>query len=158
MPKLFVANCTAQNHIFNYRSVNSEGKMAGQLRTKVIHAGQQEVVADEKIEIIDKIIAHNVEHGGLVSLQEVDRIKGFKGMIYAIDREIPADFISGKFVENGEALNDRNEAMRKTETASLASSLAQKGVPISNMETSVQAIGEDGKAGNKQTVQVTINK
>lgn len=156
MSRLYLANCTPQPHVFNYRAPNEEGKLVGQLRTKTINAGQQEIVADEKVEVLNQIIKHNEQYGGIVHMEDVDRVRGFKGLIYAIDREIPADYISGKFIENGEALNSRNEVMRKTETASLANSLAQRGLPISNIETSVQAIDENGKAGNKQTVQVSL--
>jgi hypothetical protein len=156
MTKLFVANATAQDHLFNFRAPNADGNLAGQLRTILIHGGNQALVADEDNDVIDKIVRHYVTYGGMVELKEIDRTRGIKSLIYSIDKEISADFIAVKFDENGDQLNKRNEDMRNTVAASVATDLHQKGLPVSNVETSVQAINDKGKGGNKQTVQVAL--
>jgi hypothetical protein len=158
MTKLFVANATSQDHLFNFRAPNADGKLTGQLRTILIHGGQQALVADEVKGVIEQIVNHYEKYGGMVKLSEIDRTRGIKSLIYSIDKEIPADFISGKFVENGDGLNKRNEEMREIVTASVATSLHQNGLPVSSVETSVQALDDKGTPGNKQSIKVELKK
>lgn len=152
--KLFVANATSQNHEFHYRTPNADGNLVGQLRRKLIPAGGQEMVAEGDNDVIRKIVDHHVAYG-MVDFKDVDRTRGHVGLVYSVDKEIKAELIANRFIDNGEALKKVSAEQRKLEAASLATSLQKKGLPVSKVEMTVTEMKGKEK-GDHETVAVNV--
>jgi hypothetical protein len=89
MPKLYIANCTPQVHMFAYWIADGPGRHLIQ----PIEPGAQIQVGGKQLSTpqIDSIIAQHAPYG-LVSVAEAFKrgVRGrFDGMAYSIDQEVP---------------------------------------------------------------------
>lgn len=85
MAKLYVANTSRQHAQFIARLPES-----GTILRKPIRSGQQELVYEGELYVIESIIKQN-EIYGLKKAEDVSRTKTFTGMAYRIDKPITVE-------------------------------------------------------------------
>ena len=114
---LYIANTTKQNVAFYYRVPESVA-----LREQTIRVGSQERISGNlSTPDIDAIIAQHAPYG-MVSADELDRVKGFVGLCYSVGKPIPAAKIERAMNENISVLIRRGKETR--EMGAIASSVA----------------------------------
>ena len=106
MAKLYVANTSRQHAQFIARLPEH-----GTILRKPIRSGQQEMVYEGELYVIEQIIQQN-ELYGLKKAEEVTRTKTFTGMAYRIDRPIAVDNFMIADEKNHEILEDQGAETR----------------------------------------------
>lgn len=105
---LYIANCTQQVQMFNYRPL---GSMQQQFRQ--IGIGQQVKLGSPTwgTADIDHIIAQHTIYG-MVRVDEIDRTRHFAGLCYDVDRPVPVAKVMHTIETNQQVLTRRGEEQR----------------------------------------------
>jgi len=106
--EMYVANCTRQNFIFNYRLSNEPG-----VKHIAIGIGQQQKVPGSLTQaMVDEILRQHKPYG-MISVDEINRTKGFIGTCYSIDKKIKVDAIMKGLDHNESVLIERGREIRR---------------------------------------------
>lgn len=107
MPDLFIANCTQQNQIANFRVIEET-----RVRNLEIPIGAQTKVpgnlSDKQIEDIIR----QLRKYGARDVSEVGRDPNFIGLVFSINKPVTADRIRYTVIQNLEVLDEQGEQMR----------------------------------------------
>ena len=147
--KLFIANCTAQRHDFQYRIV----EQAGVKRQQIPMNGQIEIAYDLNQQQVDGIIAQHAPYG-MVSVDEIDRTRPFIGLCYSVGKPIKVDALRRTLVHNRDVLEEtgkknRTEAGLAVAEQLMANDPANGGLQA--VETSVVEVEpKDGHARDEE--------
>lgn len=111
--KLFVANCSIQDHDFAYRQLET-----GKLCTQRIHAGSQSMIyKDAPMNELELIIQQHLIYG-MIPAQQAKNAKGFVGLCYSIDKPVDVEAIMHARESNDNAAVDRAVEVHQTSVAS----------------------------------------
>lgn len=155
MPKLFVANCTKQRHEFIYRAPEST-----QTVKREIEPGAQ-IAIEGTTTLFDYVIAH---HGiyGLVDFKDVEKGKGYNGLVYRLDKPVDVDAIEAGLGHNDQALTDMSTETRQAAAAASGKTLDESarydGAKLTGLQVEVveQTKGpDDNDTKMRQTIDVT---
>lgn len=112
--KLYIANTTKQVQDFYYRipgHPSSSGLMP--LLQKIAMGGQICIPADLNTPEIDGIIEQHSNYG-LIPADEVDAAKGYVGLMYSIDKPVPAAKMARLIGHNTEVMVERGQKNRES--------------------------------------------
>lgn len=112
--KLFIANTTKQVQDFYYRipgHPSSSGMMP--LLQKIAMGGQICIPADLNTPEIDGIIEQHQGYG-LISADKVDAAKGYVGLMYSIDKPVPAAKMAKLIGHNTDVMVERGQKNRES--------------------------------------------
>ena len=110
--RMYIANCTKQNHVFTYRVPDSEETLS-RPRALEIKAGSQIRLPDDLNQSqIDAIVEQYARYG-MVELKEIDRKKDFAGLCYNIDCSVNIDTIRVGLSHNDQVLRELGAKMRQ---------------------------------------------
>lgn len=152
--KLYICNCTHQDHDFTYR-LPETNKVACQR----VHAGAQMMVyKDATKDEIDYILQQH-EAYGLVDIRSLKTSKGFVGLCYSVDRVIDPENIMLADEQNQKAILDRTVDIHQTNAASISSVMDKNGATGMNSFEQVitEQVKEGGtvKDGHSTTIELT---
>ncbi|MBV8060474.1 MAG: hypothetical protein JO253_02970 [Alphaproteobacteria bacterium] len=145
MPKLYVANCTKQDHHFLFRvpEINRESPF----HMKIGVGKCEQIYKEDSTDVLDAIIRQHTDYG-LVRVDEVDRTKEFIGMCYQIDKPINVDAIVRAINHNDEVLAQRGVELRKETAVAISEQAAREarevGGALTSMEVSIEEVVENG--------------
>lgn len=105
---MFIGNATKQIQDFVYRLAENPSTM----RQTIPIGGQVQISGDLNMPQIDTIIAQHARYGMRKS-DELDRTKPFVGLLYSIDRPIPAMRLTQAMEHNDNVLTQRGEETRE---------------------------------------------
>ena len=152
MSKIFLANTSGQNHIFNLRIPGT-----GKVYTSKVNAGGQVMVIDGDKDIIDAAIAH-FDTYKIPNIKEVDRTKHYFGQVYSVDKEISSELIERHFYEGGEKLDDAAGLSRKNTAAASKKAMEDAGLDAESLEVENVKINEKGKTEGSEKITVKSSK
>lgn len=152
MPELYIANCTNQVNLFQYRM--PEERMPRQMQ---IEPGSQAKIPHFRggaptVEEV-KLIVEQHEVYGLVKVDEIDRTKPYVGLCYS-NKEIPVDTIMKAHEHNHDVLV-RQGVKTREESAVRANIAAEKTAEQTGLKvlgTDVTIAEQDPKDGGKPEV------
>ena len=110
MPKLYVANCTTQNHSFQYRF---EGNP--RIYSFDVRAGGQDIVFDGPQDRLEAIIRQK-EGMGFAAAVEASRIRVVTGLLWSVDKPVTPTQMMVVAERNAELLT-KQAAQRREEAA-----------------------------------------
>lgn len=137
--KLYIANTTRQNVDFYYRVPEIPGAPRMQ---KISIGGQILVSGDLNTPQIEAILSQHAPYG-IVSADELDRVKGYVGLCFSIDKPVPAHKIERAMNENISILVRRGQQTRRESavatSALIETELSEKSRPeiLKNFEASI---------------------
>lgn len=114
MPKIYIANTKPQNHLLYFRvpliwDVNDKATSWGELKTQEIPKGHQ-VALMQGHNFTDRECATLIAHYGLYGMvRSGESVKGFRGLIYSIDRPVEAVNIQESLAQNELAAAARSD-------------------------------------------------
>lgn len=104
---LYVANCTRQNMVFNYRFQGDNIKYVN------IPIGKQQKIPGVSTQAqIDQVIKQH-EPYGMIPVEEINRTKPFIGTCYSVDKLIKTDAIMKGLDHNETVLIERGREIRR---------------------------------------------
>lgn len=158
--KLFIANATKHYQKFAYRIPEYP-----RVFENTINPGEQVVIyQDTDRATLEHIINQHTECPipFLIPIEELDRHKGFIGLIYSFDKPVPAFSIEETFGRNDEALEELGQEQRKAAAAALSATVddqaAGVGATVKSLEMTVTEEGkqtEGGKGKLNETIAVS---
>lgn len=107
MTSLFIANCTKQDHDFNFRLPENQ-----KLLSVPIPKGKQEKILGDLSDTDIKAIVEQHHRYGLVHIDEARKVKDFAGLCYS-DKPITAKAMQNLYDHNQDVLEERGEEQRK---------------------------------------------
>lgn len=107
--KLYIANCSAQNHVLNYRL-----KESPKIWTQPVTAGSQVLIgsADLMSDQIDAIVEQLSQYG-MVGVEDVKNSKRHIPLVYSVGKPVSGDIIRLAIFRNGGVLTERGVEARK---------------------------------------------
>lgn len=155
--KLFISNCSRQNHTFNYKLPEKQQSFG-----IAIPAGRQHMI-EQPEDVISYIISQHEPYG----LQHRDKVdKNFSGICYSLDKPLS----SAQIIENAEQklenLDDMSQAILEASAVALnnavESAVIQSGeTPLGDgiqMEIKGEAIDQDQPATTKVDKKIQVKK
>lgn len=150
MPKLYVANATAQPHDFVVPLPEK-----GAMRIP-IPAGQQVLVPIPETAnnqtTINSIVDHHTKYGMVESKRAGDTKRNFVGLIYSLDKPVQHERIAVLVQRNMTVLEDRGVSLRRQAAISQHKALTEKGPAPRALEMTV---AEDTKPGVDPSIDET---
>ena len=113
--KLYVANCSKQEHLFTYMLPENPRPFSHSIR-----AGSQIEITGNQPEIDSVVSQHSIY--GLMEAKKVK--KGFGALCYAIDKPISIEAIQNGFTQSEQEMVDRAQQARNA-TAAAADQILQ---------------------------------
>ena len=121
--RLFIANCTQQEQIFNYRVLESPRPFS-----QTIGLGRQIQLADPNLNMkqIEKVIEDNRKYG-LLPVEELDGYRGAGVITYicSLDKPVPGELIAKVVSHNRGELRLWGEETRKQAALAVAQQLGE---------------------------------
>ena len=117
MTQLFIANCTKQDHEFNFRLPEN-----GKLLAKMIPKGHQEKILGDLSDTDIAAIVEQHSRYGMVHVDEARKIKDFAGLCYS-DKMIPAKSMQNLYDHNQEVLEERGQVQRNESAVAATASI-----------------------------------
>lgn len=152
MAKLYIGNCTHQQHDFNYR----RPEMKSVLMQTIQAGGQVPLTGDLSTHDIASIIEQHAKYG-LVSVSDIDRTKPFIGLCYSIDKPISVENLRRGFMHNEAVLTQEGVKLREESAVALSNVIEAQTGPLKSLEVSVQEVTPRGD-GETETLFVSKNE
>jgi hypothetical protein len=156
--KLFIANATKHIQQFAYRIPEFPRVFQNEIRP-----GEQIVVyQDSDRATLEHIVKQHQEcpKPFLIPVEELDKHKGFAGLIFSFDKPVPAFKIEETFSRNDEALEALGQEQRKEAAAALSATMEQSaqevGATVSGVKMTVQEEGRKDDTNGTSKVNETI--
>lgn len=155
MTALFIANCTNQDHEFNFRMPGT-----GKLISLRIPKGRQEKILGDLSEEEVKGIVSQHEKYGLIHVDEAKKVQGFAGFCYS-DKVITTKSMQNLYDHNQEVLEEKGEEQRKQAAvvvqATVDTALGKTGqttnaIEVENVE--LHAPEDSNRPGLSETIRV----
>lgn len=116
MPKIYIANTTLHNHEFHYRlplkwNENGIPSEWGDAKAEIVPHGSQVALASGRSfseKEIEALLRHYAKFG---IIRAGEYRKGFRGLVYSLDRPVTLDAIQEGIEHNREAAEQRSEKM-----------------------------------------------
>lgn len=121
MPRLYIANCTKQDHLF---LANLPERPGNSHIKQFIKAGQQIALDGLESNVIEDIVRQH-EPYGLRCADEISRIRDFVGQCYRVDKPVPLDAMLSTFETNDSALDELAAKRRQVEAAAISEGIAE---------------------------------
>lgn len=144
MTTMWVANVTAQFHVFMYR-VAENPKL---IQQEIPPGGQIRIAANGgnlNPSDIESIVSHHAQYG-MIAAADVGRHKGYLGLVYSLDRTVNLAKIQEQVYANREILTERGRDNRRAAAVAVSQQveahIAQEGLPdvLKHLEISVEEI------------------
>ena len=159
MTKMYVANCTKQNHTFTYRIPDSSETLT-RPRALEIKAGAQIKVPDDlTTPQVDSIIRQHARYG-MVSVAELDRTRPFVGLCYSLDKPVSVDSIRRGLSHNDDVLREKGRQLRQEagiaafeaaeQAANEVSQVTGADLSLNVAELSVTEVDQDRNAPSRE--------
>ena len=150
--KLYVANCTAQDHDFVFRLPEVTN-----LRMQKIHAGQQVAISgDLNQHEVDAIVRQHQPYG-LASADNLDQAKPFIGLCYSVDKPVPASRLNYAFEHNKKVLIQRGQEIQKETAVSVNHQLETVNEGLGRVGQVSVELREERKDGGVPDVNTQLN-
>jgi hypothetical protein len=115
--KLYIANCSKQEHLFTYMLPENPRPFSHAIR-----AGGQIEIPGEQDQLMSIIGQHQV-----YGMMEVNKVgKGFGGLCYRLEKPISVDAIQAGFTQSDQEMIDRAQEARNVTAAASDQILANK--------------------------------
>jgi len=146
--KLYIANCTTQNHDFIYNAPEVKGS-----RKQMIPAGGQMQIHDNmNLQAIDYIVKQHEKYG-LVPADKIPREKAFIGLCYSVDKPVNMDQIMTASSQNENVLKEQAVETRKQTAAAIRSQIEDQEVGVSSVSVEIIQDEKSGMATGERLAQ-----
>ena len=143
--KLYIANCTQQDHNFVYRMLGQNG-----VRQQMIGVGRQvKLSGDLTTEEIEYVVNQHRRYGMIANSELSGKRRGFNALVYSIDKPVQVDDMALIVEFNREALDEQGRQMRKEAAIAVSNAIEQNTNTLSALELSVT---EEEKPGHTPSV------
>ena len=151
--KLYVANCSKQEHLFTYMIPENPRPFSHSIR-----AGAQIEIPGNQ-DAIDAIINQHAIYG----MMEINKVKkGFGGLCYRLEKPISIEAIQSGFTQSEQETIDRSQLARNVTAAAADQMIANKAQEMGLKQKSgleIEVIEEKKNAGDnepkfEQTIEV----
>lgn len=140
--KMYIANCSQQNHDFIYRMKNVPAP-----RMQPIPVGRQILISgDLEAPDIEFILKQHAKYG-LVHVSEIDRTRPFAGLCWS-EKSITVDKVKRLFLHNQGVLSERGKSQRQAAAVATMEQIQSEQGNQSNLrslEMSVEEVPTEGK-------------
>ena len=151
--KLYIANCTKQNHDFTYRLPED-----GRLKVQSIPMGGQAIVLrpDATPEVLRAILEQHV-HYGLVDVSAIDRTSGFIGLCYSFDKPVDMEKIMRAHEKNELVLVEQGAQIRRDTAAAMSDAISRDtNGAVNRLEFEVVEIEKRGEDNNTMREKIEV--
>lgn len=151
--KMFVANCTNQDHDFIYRMPEDNKPR----RQRIKSYAQVVLSGDLTQQHVDAIVKQHVRYG-FVPASEIDRTKTFSGLCYSLDKPIPAGIMFKLLDHNKTLLVEEGRKNRREAAVAVSNNInEQTGGGLENLEVEVveETKGDKDEGTFEEHVRVT---
>lgn len=148
--KMYIANCTLQDHDFIYRLPESRGN-----RTQRVLAGQQIQISGDNLSQadVDAIVKQHHIYG-LTRVSEIDRKKKFVGLAYDIDQKIALNRIRYALDHNQDVLKERGKQQRLEAAVASHDAIQGNNPALKSLDVSIEE--QETKSNPDPTLSETI--
>lgn len=142
MSKVYIANCTPQNHTVNFRVPDSRKPLS----LNIMAGRQIEVPGDVSTPALDAMV-EQLGRYGLVPVDEAGKVGGKVTFLYSVGSPVTASAILRAAERNKGILREEGKKRRIASAVAANQVMNSDETPINNLETSIEEV-TSGDLGN----------